>query len=1263
MLLCGTFTDDAEPQKCNEEATPLSIPCCAGTLNDAPTTQLPSWWPAEGLPQNPVPPLASSLMSIGTAHLRCSTLNAKLNGASVRILIDTGASHSFIHASLVHKIGLVVRPISDQPVKLADGSTVTCSACCKARLSVPTHPGTKARYHITTVNAFVLSTTSSNLAGTADVVLGEDWLYANKAVLDFTSEPYSAYFQPPALPADEWLRPSMTGLQVLQYATDRLFYASTVTMMSDKQTRRALRNKHTAASAFTVMVRQAATPEVATSQTPTDFPAGLRTQSPGAEMSSAGGLTPGSGEQASKDGHNPLPDLGTGPVNPSALSDLLTKYAHLFGEPPPGLPPDRELDGPVIPLMSDAIPSFVRGRRLTPAELAEVQTQVKDLLAKGYIQPSQSPWGAPVLFVPKHDGGLRMAIDYRKLNSQTIPNRWPLPRIDDLLDSVRDARVFSLLDLRSGYHQIRLTPEDVPKSAFITPFGLYEFKVLPFGLSNAPAIFVKYMSKVLGPLLGKCVVVYLDDILIFSDTPEQHLVHLEQVFQILSANKLFVKASKCALNRTEIKYVGFIVGHGKLRVDPAKIAAISSWPTPTYPKELQSFLGLANYFCKFMQGYSTVAAPLTTLVAQTAPKTKHAKGEPFGDKWTPAHQSAFDTIKEALCHAPVLTLPDPNKPYRLIADASTIGTGAVLEQDGHPIAYLSHKLSETESRYTVGEQELLAVILALKAWRCYLHGCPGGLTLVTDHHPLTYLQTQLHLSPKQVRWSQFLSQFMPFTWQYIPGRDNVADPLSRHPAFAAPITVQQLPARSPVPPSIGNRIKSACVSDPWLLDPSNISSLIKSPDGFWRGGGEGMHPSKLQIYVPDDASLKSDLLFEFHDAPAAGHPGVARTLELVSRLYWWPGMLIDIQQHVHACDACQRNKASNRQPAPFTPLPIPVRRWDSVSMDLITGLPRCKHFDSIFVVVDRLSKMAIFTPTSTHVTAEKLADLFVTRVVTRFGMPASIVSDRDPRFTSTFWTHTCKLFGTKQKMSSAFHPQTDGQTERMNRLLEETLRHYVNDNQSNWVNLLPMAEFAINNSWNSSIQSTPFYLNFGQHPRLPADPNSDAPVHTTSFASRFHAALGSAKHALAKAHEKMKKINIGTPIAYHVGQQVLLSSKNLAHHPSLSRKLMPKWVGPFTIIDTITKDAQVVAVRLQLPWPIHPTFSTSIVKPYLVGTTPLPPHPDASWFTAEGPSVERLLARKPLRNSHAYLVLWHNTSSPTWENNTLLPLAKYVAKS
>jgi hypothetical protein len=729
-------------------------------------------------------------------YLNSLAKKAYINGAAIKAVFDSGAEGSFVMSDVVEAFGLVTQDIEPVKVTLADGSFVTTRTRVRARLRVLTSDSL-TKYQLTTVMAYVLPLPAASPPSSVQIYLGVDWMYANKAKLDFSTCPFTISYEP--APQEVWGEPPMTGLQVLTAATDALYAASTLPLLTERQCKRLLRKKHNALNAFTVLVCPGKNPDhdvTLAFNSVADLPLtsaadGMPPHGPGREATVPSPEIDSASPGITKTAVKPvLPSVCEGPVPVPAFQELLRSYEHLFAEPTE-MPPDREIPGPIIPISDDAPPQFVRGKRLSPGELAEVTAQVKDLLAKGYIQPSSSPWGAPVLFVPKKDGGFRMAINYRKLNSFTEANRWPLPRIDELLEQVRDATVFSLLDLRSGYHQVKLAPSDIPKTAFITPLGLYEFRVLPFGLCNAPAVFCRLMSQVLAPYLNKFVVVYMDDILVYSKSPEEHLHHLELIFQLLEQHKLYAKGSKCNFNQAELKYLGFIVGHGTLKVDPEKIKAISDWPTPIYPKDLQSFLGLANYFCKFLQGYSSLAAPLTTLVAKYAPKTKRNKGLPFTpEQWLPEHTDAFEHIKWALSHAPVLTMPDPTLPYRIIADASNLGTGAVLEQNGHPVAYLSHKYNPTEAHYHTGEQELLALIIALKAWRHYVQGCPAGLTLVTDHHPLTYLNTQPHLSPKQVRWSQYLAQFMPFKWEYIEGRLNVADPLSRHPALSlAPVAV------------------------------------------------------------------------------------------------------------------------------------------------------------------------------------------------------------------------------------------------------------------------------------------------------------------------------------------------------------------------------------------------------------------------------------------------------------------------------------------
>ena len=752
---------------------------------------------------------------------------------------------------------------------------------------------------------------------------------------------------------------------------------------------------------------------------------------------------------------------------PSSVIDAIKlEFKDVFEPPPDGLPPDRGT-GHLIPLVPDHKAPYRNPYRLSPLEIAEVKKQIEELLKKGWIEESQSPYGSSILFVTKKDGSLRMCIDYRALNQLTVKDRSPLPRIDDLLSQMDGAKVFSSLDLAQGYHQIRIADEDVPKTGFTTPFGHYQFKVMCFGLSNAPGTFQRVMNRLFHKQMHKYVVIYLDDILIFSKTAEEHVQHLREVLSILRDNQLFAKMSKCDLNMPSVLYLGHVVSRKGLSVDPKKVVTVQDWPVPKDLHELRCFLGLTNYFRTFVQGYATRVMPLTRL---QSPKHEFL--------WTDKCQEAFQGIKHDLTHAPVLKSPDLNQPFELVTDACDEGIGAVLLQDKRPVAFESRKLIPAELNYTTTEKECLAVIHALKVWRCYLEGQPKErLTIVTDHNPLIHLPKQPVLSRRIARWSEYLQRFT-FEWLYRPGRINVADPVSRRPNEEYPsVRVKAATRSSKVIPivdapasevndnavshavpasSFRDKIVQGYLKDPWFADARNVSQLVEK---------QGLYLKHSAIVIPDHANLRSKLLHEFHNTPYAGHLGVNRTTKLIEKDYWWPALRSDVLSHVKTCGACQRDKGATQRPfGEAQPLAVPDYQWKDISMDFITHLPPTRSgYTSIFVVVDRLSKMVHFLPTVDTASAEDVAALFRDRVFCLHGMPQSIVSDRDVKFTSAFWKELHRLLGVQLNLSTAYHPQTDGQTERMNRVLEDMLRHFVNRQHDDWDQFLATAEFAINN--------------------------------------------------------------------------------------------------------------------------------------------------------------------------------------------------------
>ena len=465
------------------------------------------------------------------------------------------------------------------------------------------------------------------------------------------------------------------------------------------------------------------------------------------------------------------------------IDTLQHDFADVFATPS-GLPPDRGVEH-VIPLLPDSQPPFQRMYRLAPSELQEVQRQITELLSKQLIEPSTRPYGAPVPVVEKKTGELRMVVDYRALNKVTVKNRYPLPRIDDLFDKLFGAKYFSCLDAASGFHQILLKEADKPKTAFRTPFGHYQFKALPFGLTNAPATFQTVMNNLFNPpkfcadgslnpkhKLSEFSCVFIDDILVFSKTAAEHKQHLQAVLSELRDHKLLIKASICVWGQTELPYLGHIIGKDGVKPDPKKVQSVVDWPRPTCLREVLQFFGLTNFFIKYIQGYANLTRPLTDLSKKNVSFV-----------WSNECKIAFSALKHALSSAPVLALPDPAMPFELVCDASGFGLGAVLMQQQRPVVYYSRKMTSAERNYVVTEQELLATVEALRVFCCYLLS-GQQFTLVTDNQPNTFLQTQPTLTRRQARWSEYLQRFH-FNWVHRPGRHNVADPLSRNPSFLA----------------------------------------------------------------------------------------------------------------------------------------------------------------------------------------------------------------------------------------------------------------------------------------------------------------------------------------------------------------------------------------------------------------------------------------------------------------------------------------------
>ena len=446
---------------------------------------------------------------------------------------------------------------------------------------------------------------------------------------------------------------------------------------------------------------------------------------------------------------------------------IVKEFPDVFPDDISGLPLDREVEF-TIDLIPGTEPISIPPYRMAPAELRELKAQLEELLSKGFIRPSISPWGAPVLFVKKKDGSLRLCIDYRQMNRVTIRNQYPLPRIDELFDQLQGSRVYSKIDLRSGYHQLRVQESDVPKTAFRTRYEHYEFLLMPFGLTNAPAAFMDLMNPVFQPYLDRFVIIFIDDILVYSGSSEEHSEHLRIVLQTLRERQLYTNLIKCQFWLDKVAFLGHVISAERVSVDPQKIEVVVNWKPPKNVSEVRSFLGLAGYYRKFVEGFSKLAAPLTKMTR------KDVKYD-----WVDACQQSLEELKGRLTSAPVLALPNGRDGFVVYSDASRQGLGCVLMQNDRVIAYASRQLKKHEENYPTHDLELAAVVFALKIWRHYLYGVP--CRIFTDHKSLQYIFTQKELNLRQRRWLELIKDY-DCTIEYHPGKANVvADALSRRP--------------------------------------------------------------------------------------------------------------------------------------------------------------------------------------------------------------------------------------------------------------------------------------------------------------------------------------------------------------------------------------------------------------------------------------------------------------------------------------------------
>src|ERR1700744_153598 len=775
---------------------------------------------------------------------------------------------------------------------------------------------------------------------------------------------------------------------------------------------------------------------------------------------------------------------------------------------------------------------------------------------------------------------------------------------------------------------------------------------MTFGLTNAPAAFARTMSRILRPLMDQCpkeLFVYMDDVLIATEEDlDRHRKIVHDFLDICEKESYYLKASKCIFEQRKIDYLGIVIDGSQIKIDPKKVDGIRDWPRQVKNlKEARSILGTLSYQCPFIPSFAHHAKPITDTI-----RTKNGTFQ-----WTKEAGEALEKLIALICEEPVLCQPNMDKPFELEVDASAFATGAILTQRDErnkpqAVGYFSKAFSEAERNYDIHDRELVAVLRGLEHWRHLLMGSPHEIMVFTDHKNLEYYRHPQRINRRVARYIPRLADYH-YRLVHKPGVQNHADALSRCPDHMkgeddnTNVTVlsPEVFAHLALTVRIDERVMAHQLDHAHTLEEwEALFKLTKVGKHYWKD---------TRLVVVDNNVLRRGVISLYHDIKTAGHPRITKTTWLGSQDFWWPSMKLDIAAYVQGCATCQANKNFPNNPKPPS---FPIKTdpnalpFETIALDFITKLPESEGFDTILTITDQgLSKASFFIPCNETIDAVGVVKLYAKTILPHYGLPKKVISDRDPRFTATFTKELCKTLGIQQNISTAYHPQTDGQSERTNQWLEQYLRMFINHQQSNWVELLPLAQYT-HNSWPSATtKKTPYELILGYNPRVHQPQRTTTVPDTEERLKHLQEARRAAQAAITHAQTLYKD----SPRfkEYQEGDQVWLDAKNLkTPHPT--PKLAPNRYGPFRVIRKIS--ATTYALKLPSKWHIHPVFHASLLMPYtetLIHGENFPEPPPDLVDGAEEWEVEQILETRKRRNQLQFLIKWKGYSAAhnSWE--------------